>query len=178
MDSKVLGRAWDGQDLNTKMNQLLGDRMAASLLTSFGFFRRWVGHLLAISGAAFLTSCAHHRDVRPGSDGLHRVVFQTEDKNQGFRDAMSQAQHFCESRGARSPVIVNEDSKYTGSMDEQSYKTGKTVAKVAQAAGGAAYVFGGRNERNAGGIVGLGGGIANSAMGEGYTYEMKFKCEN
>lgn len=61
-------------------------------------------------------------------------------------------------------------------MKEEDYKTAKTVAKVAQAAGGAVWVFGGKAEREAGGIVGLGGGIANGAIGNGYSVDMKFKC--
>jgi hypothetical protein len=61
-------------------------------------------------------------------------------------------------------------------MNEKDYKTAKTVSKVAQAAGGAAYVFGGRNESNAGGIVGIVGGIADGLLGKGYSVDMKFKC--
>ncbi len=132
--------------------------------------------LLGILGIGFLAGCAHHRDVRPGADGVHRVVVTTEDTEQGSRDALDQANHFCKERNL-SAAIINEDNKYSGSMDEKSYKTAKTAAKVAQAAGGAAFVFGGRNEKTAGGIVGMGGGIADSALGKGYTVEMKFKCQ-
>ncbi|MEI7972780.1 MAG: hypothetical protein WCH11_00265, partial [Bdellovibrio sp.] len=119
-----------------------------------------------------LTACAHHQDVRPGSDGVHRVILKTEDKDEGFREGMSQARHFCKEAGNRSPVVMSDESKYTGSMDESSYKAGKTAAKVAQSAGGAAYVFGGKNEKSAGGIIGLGGGIAKEAMGAGYSFDM------
>lgn len=126
----------------------------------------------------FLASCAHHRDVRPGADGLNRVVVATEDTDEGSRDAIKQANHFCkEERGGKSAVFVNEEQKYTGSMDESTYKTAKTASKIAQAAGGAAYVFGGKNEQTAGGIVGIGGGIADQALGKGYSVDMKFKCE-
>ena len=131
--------------------------------------------LLLILGIS--AGCAHHRDVRPGADGMNKVVLKTEDKGEGYRDAMSQANHYCEERGGKHAVILNEGSQYTGSMDESSYKTGKTVSKVAQAAGGAAFVFGGKNEKTAGGIASIGGGIADQALGDGYTYELKFKCE-
>ena len=130
--------------------------------------------LIAIS-FLFLTSCAHHRDVRASADGVHRVVVQTDDKEEGSRDALKQANHFCEER-KQSAAIVTEDQKYTGTMDEATYRNSKIAAKVAQAAGGAGYVFGGKNERTAGGIVGVGGGIADGALGNGYTVEMKFKC--
>jgi len=122
------------------------------------------------------SSCAHHNDVRPGTEGVHRVVIQTDDQEAGSREAISQANHFCEQRKL-SAAFLNEENKYTGSMKESDYKTAKTVSKVASAAGGAIYALGGRRESNAGGIVGLGGAIADSALGKGYTVEMKFKCQ-
>lgn len=127
--------------------------------------------------AMILSACAHHRDVRPGADGIHRVVVKTEDRDQGFREGMSQAEHYCKEKGNASPVIVNENSQYTGSMDEDTYRASKTAAKIATAAGGAVFAMGGKKESQAGGIVGMGGGIANSALGQGYTFEMKFKCQ-
>lgn len=39
------------------------------------------------------------------------------------------------------------------------------------------HVFGGKKESNVGGIVGLGGVVAETAAGTGYKYEMKFKCK-
>lgn len=133
--------------------------------------------LTIVVSVLILSNCAHHNDVRPSADGVHKVSFQTEDKAEGYREAMSQAEHYCkEVAGHKSPVIVNEQSNYTGGMDEKSYKNAKTASKVAQAVGGVGYVFGGKNESTAGGIVGLGGGIADSAIGRGYTYELKFSC--
>lgn len=120
--------------------------------------------------------CAHHRDVRPGTDGVHRVSVQTDNKEEGARDAISQANHYCD-QYKKSAAFMEENQKYTGDMDEKSYKKAKTVAKVAQGVGGAAWVFGGKNESNAGGIVGLGSGIADGVLGKGYTVEMKFKCQ-
>ena len=131
---------------------------------------------LALGMALFATACAHHRDVRPGADGVNRVVIQTDDTDEGGRNAIPQANHYCE-QSNKHAAIIEEGSKYTGKMSEDSYRTGKTVSKVAQAVGGAGYVFGGKNERVAGGVVGLGGGIADSALGNGYTVDMKFKCQ-
>ncbi len=121
-------------------------------------------------------SCAHHRDVRPGTNGMNRVVVQAEDNEEGTRNAISQANHYCK-QFDKYAAFESENKKYTGDMKEEDYKRGKTIAKVAQAAGGAAFVFGGRRESTAGGIVGLGGGIADQAMGKGYTVEMKFRCQ-
>ncbi len=123
-----------------------------------------------------LASCAHHRDVRAGADGVHRVVVNTDDDEEGTRDAIAQANHFCEER-KKSAAFINEDKKYTGSMKEDDYKKMKTAGKVAGAVGSAAYVFGGKNESAVGGLVGLGGLAANTAAGKGYTVEMKFKCQ-
>lgn len=129
-----------------------------------------------IMGLFFVISCAHHRDVRPGVEGVHRVVIQTDDQEEGNREAISQANHYCEEKG-KSAAFMTEDKKYTGSMKESDYKTAKTASKIAGMAGSAAYVFGGKNESAAGGIVGMGGAIADSVIGKGYTVEMKFKCQ-
>ncbi len=125
--------------------------------------------------SGFLISCAHHKDVRPSGDGVHRVSVQTDDKGVGGQEAMKQAEHYCNERN-QSAVIVEENQKYNGSMDEKTYNTAKTVSKVAQGVGSAAWVVGGKKESEAGGVVGLGGAVAGSALGDGYNVEMKFKC--
>lgn len=132
--------------------------------------------LIAILGLSLLfVSCAHHRDVRPGADGIHRVLIQTDDKGEGSRNAIRQANHYCEELG-RHAAFIKEDQKYTGTMDEKDYEKTKKVANVAKAVGGSAWVFGGKRESGAGGLVGLGGIAADAAAGQGYTVEMQFKC--
>jgi hypothetical protein len=131
---------------------------------------------LAIT-VGFLACCAHHRDVRPGVDGVNRVIVKNEDPDDGARDAISQAGHFCENSGNRTAAFINEEKQYTGDMKESDYKNAKTATKVAQGIGSAAWVFGGKNESAAGGILGLGGSIARGAIGKGYTVDMKFKCQ-
>lgn len=121
-------------------------------------------------------SCAHHQDVRPGADGIHRVAVQTDNQEEGAREAIAQANHFCKQRNLAA-AFLDEKKEYTGDMKEADYKKAKTTAKVVQAAGGAAWVFGGKNESTIGGIAGLGGGIADQALGEGYKVEMRFKCQ-
>ena len=130
--------------------------------------------LLLIS--LFIVSCAHHRDVRPSASGKHRVILQTENNTSGYNNAKGQADHFCETEGKRA-YIVKEGHKYTGSLDEETYKRGKLASKVAKGVGSAGFVFGGKREKTAGGIVGLGGQVADSAIGTGYTYTMLFKCK-
>ena len=122
-----------------------------------------------------LAACAHHRDVRPGANGIHKVVSQSEDTAEGSRDAISQANHYCEQFGKKA-AFVEENQKYTGDMDEKTYKNAKRATKVAKVVGGTAWVFGGRNESNVGGLVGLGGAAGDAALGNGYTVQMQFKC--
>lgn len=123
----------------------------------------------------FLSACAHHRDVRAGVDGIHRVVITSDDKEKGAREAIRQATNFCEERKL-SPAFVNEDTQYKGDMDEKDYNTAKKATKAAKILGGATYVLGGKTESNVGGIVGLGGVVADGVLGKGYSVEMKFKC--
>ncbi len=119
-----------------------------------------------------LTSCAHHRDVRPAEDGLHLVQFNTEEKGEGFHDGMSQANHFCD-QFKQKAYQVSESSQYVGSMEESTYNTGKTVTKVAKVAGTAGYIFGGKKESDIGGTATVG----DAVLGEGYQYQMRFKCK-
>lgn len=74
------------------------------------------------------------------------------------------------------PAIVNESKNYTGDMDEKNYKMAKKAGKAAQIVGGTANVFGGKNEKNAGGLLFLGGATTDAVIGEGYKIEMQFRC--
>ena len=132
--------------------------------------------LFALASLLVLFGCAHHRDVRPGADGIHRVVIQSEDTDQGGKEAIRQAQHYCEEKKMEA-AFIDEKKQYTGDMDESTYKTTKRVGKVAQVVGGGVWALGGKNESTIGGIGALGGTAANAAAGEGYTVEMRFKCQ-
>jgi hypothetical protein len=61
----------------------------------------------------FAVACAHHRDVRPGVDGINLVVVQTEDSEDGSRNAISQANHYCKEQGRKSAAFITEEKKYT-----------------------------------------------------------------
>jgi hypothetical protein len=123
-----------------------------------------------------LAACAHHRDVHPSDDGVHEAVIKTENKSDGFREAMSQANHFCEQNGRRA-YKVSESSDYVGGMDESTYNQGKTIAKVAKVAGTVGYIFGGKNESAIGGTAAIGGIAGDVALGEGYEYRLRFTCK-
>lgn len=132
--------------------------------------------LFAASFATLLlASCAHHRDVRPSEDGLNKVILNVENKDDGYRNAMSQAEDYCKQSNQK-PVIVTENSKYQGTMAESTYNNGKTASKVAQAVGGAVWTLGGQKESTVGGITGLGGSVAREALGNGYQYVLNFRC--
>lgn len=131
--------------------------------------------IIASFATLLLASCAHHRDVRPGEDGLNKVILNVEDKDDGYRNAMAQAEDYCKQSNQR-PFIVTEGSKYQGNMDESTYNTGKTASKVAQAVGGAVWTMGGQKESTVGGIAGLGGSVARDALGNGYQYVLNFRC--
>ena len=123
-----------------------------------------------------LASCAHHPDVRPGGDGVHRVVISTDDKEDGARNAINQANSYC-GEFKKSAVIVSEEQKYVGDMDERDYQTGKKISKVAKVVGGTVWGLGGQKESNVGGIVGVTGAASDSALGKGYNVIMTFKCQ-
>lgn len=131
---------------------------------------------LALLFVLFAVGCAHHRDVRPGADGVHRVVIQTDDVDTATRNCIDQANHYCKEKKLEA-AFINEDKKYTGDMDEQTYKNAKRATTVAKTVGGAVWVFGGKRESSLGGLAGLGGAAGDAALGKGYTVEMKFKCQ-
>ncbi|MEY4630916.1 MAG: hypothetical protein RIQ81_1036 [Pseudomonadota bacterium] len=131
----------------------------------------------AIAAILALVSCAHYPDVRPGASGQHSVSLAGDDEDELSRQAIRQARDYCKDVHEKSAAIVSEDKKYIGDMDETSYKTAKRAAGAAKALGSAGAVFGGEQERRAGGVVGLGGVIGDVAIGEGYRVTMKFKCQ-
>lgn len=132
--------------------------------------------LFLVLPLAVLAGCAGHRDVRPGADGIHRVVIQTDDADAGSREAIRQANHYCGEKH-KEAAFLKEDSKYTGDLDESTYKNAKRASSVAKTVGGGVYVFGGKTESTIGGLAGLGGAAADNALGKGYTVEMRFKCQ-
>lgn len=133
-------------------------------------------HLGLAVFALLLGACAHHRDVRPGVDGVHRVSIQTDDTDAASRDAISQANHYCKEKGQEA-AFIKEEAKYTGDMNEADYNAAKRVTKVAKTVGGTVWAMGGKKESDVGGIVGVGGAAGDAALGKGYTVDMRFKCQ-
>lgn len=123
------------------------------------------------------TSCAHHRDVRPGAEGTHTVVVRGGEKESAEREAISQANHYCK-QFDQYAAFVNENTKYTGDMDESTRKNVRNASKAAMVVGSGMGVLGGRKERGAGAVVGGAGTVGHIMTGEdAYTSEMKFVCK-
>lgn len=132
--------------------------------------------LAFVAISLFLFSCGHHRDVRPGAKGIHKVRVQADDKRMGARDALEQANHFCGERN-RSAAILKEKYKYIGDMDESTYRTSKRVSKAAQVLGGNLWGLGSREKtQKRGKATMLGGETADQILGQGYQVLMYFKC--
>ncbi len=123
-----------------------------------------------------LVSCGHHRDVRPGASGIHRVIVRAEEKETGEQQAIRQANHYCEEYEKRA-AFTSERTHYSGDVDEDTYKRGKAISRFVKTAGSGAYVYGGKKERNAGGVGTLGGAAFDSGLGKGYTTDMSFRCQ-
>jgi hypothetical protein len=140
-------------------------------------FMRW---LLLIPICGFLAACAHtYKDVRPGVDGIHRVVVLGDGDGDGERDAIRQANNYCKYDKERnqSAVFMNEDTKYQGSMDEDTNRTVRQASKAAGAVGVGMGVFGGRREQGAGHVA-MGAGTVGTIMTHNtYKTEMKFQCK-
>jgi hypothetical protein len=121
--------------------------------------------------------CQHFPDVRPMANGTHKVMFNTERKGEGFRQAMSQAQSYCRSVKNANAVQVSETSEYSGDIDENIYNLAKTASKVAVVMGVGGAIAGGKTESDVGQVTAVGGGVADTVLGQGYQYTLEFQCQ-
>ncbi|MBC7540083.1 MAG: hypothetical protein H7281_14765 [Bacteriovorax sp.] len=132
--------------------------------------------LLLLASLFLLNSCAGYPDVRPGEDGVHRVVIPTDDVEVANRSAIRQSNNYCE-EFQKKAYFLTETKKYSGSIDENTYNTGKGISKAAKIFGGGILASSdSKNQQQTGKTVGLGGLAMDEALGKGYTVEMKFKC--
>jgi hypothetical protein len=131
--------------------------------------------LISLLFLVTLVSCAHHKDVRPSASGEHTVRVSGEEKVTISRQALDQANHYCEEAKKRA-AIVKENVKFIGSGTEEGYRNAKGISKAVKAVGGAAFVFGGKRESDAGALGTIGGQAADAYLGNGYEVTMIFKC--
>ncbi len=132
--------------------------------------------------AAFVTisfsSCAHHRDVRPGAEGVHRVVVRAPEREVAEQSALRQAENYCEELQKRPGIVEETKTRYTGTMDEDTRDTlrkASTAATVLGNRGGSAYGSGQHGHHGALGSAGTVGAIMTN--GNDYVSEMSFKCQ-
>ena len=123
----------------------------------------------------FLAACGHHRDVRPGLNNKHYVAVQADDQNSGAQDAMAQATHYCKEYNKQA-VVIKEDAKYVGSMDESTYKNVKTASRVAKGIGNNVFMSDSPNANRDSGRIHSGAGALDDAAGKGYNVRMVFTC--
>lgn len=134
--------------------------------------------LIAISIiTVVLAACATYKDVRPGDDDVNRCRIQTDNVDGATHKCIKEANNYCKAHGHTEPRFLDENSKYTGDMNEKDYQQAKQVSAIAKTVGGAVWVFGGHNESAIGGLGALGGVAIDSAVGKGYTVEMRFRCK-
>ena len=137
--------------------------------------------LLSTALLFLVASCAHHRDVRPGYDGVHSVLVRSQEKEWADREAISQANHFCSQRQL-APAFIDESNRYNGEMDEGTRDTIRRASTVAMVLGGVGaaggYGYGHRGSRDVGTVLGA-AGTTGMIMTGGEVYEarMTFKCQ-
>jgi hypothetical protein len=110
--------------------------------------------------------------VLPGEDGIHKVVSRDIERDGAESEAVKKAENFCEDRDKAMAVVKEENTKYTGSMNEE---TRNTIRKGSKVAG----VLGSQSEpgNDIGNILGS-AGTAGTIMtnDRDYMYEFTFKC--
>lgn len=140
-------------------------------------FKQKLKNAAVFSLATFAMGCAHYQDVRPASNGVHTVSFYTEFDNQGYHQAIGQADHYCHKVYGSHPVVVSEDSSYVGTMPEEEYVRSKNVARAIESVGIAGMILGNDIQHDVGTVLAVTSSVAQNAMGPGYLYNLRFRCE-
>lgn len=114
--------------------------------------------------------------VMPGEDGVHTVISKDIEKDDAEEEAVKAAQKYCKEKKQEAVFVKTEDTKYTGSMDENTRKNIRTASKVGMILGGAGTV--GNRTRGAGAVLGTAGTVGYGVTSDrDYTSQVKFKCQ-
>ncbi len=107
--------------------------------------------ILFFCSSFLLQGCAtnHRKDVRPGLDGLHRVIIPTDDIAEASREAVVQAENYCQEI-SKSAYFFNDDAK----MKNANRTSNNTMTS-------------GKSEPTEEG---------GDSTGKKYTVDMMFKC--
>lgn len=118
-------------------------------------------------------NCAHHRDVRPGTGGVNRVVTRESSAIDAQRSALSQAEHYCKEFN-KFYEVVSEKAAYKGSMDEGTRNTIQQASNVASTLGFVTSDPGTHHKSplSKAGVVGH-----SMTSGDDYESDIQFKCQ-
>ena len=70
----------------------------------------------------------------PGENGINKIVADDTEKADAQKAAADAAREYCEKEGQR-VVVIKDDVKYTGNMDESTRTTVRQASKVASMVG-------------------------------------------
>jgi hypothetical protein len=135
---------------------------------------------LVITLAFFIGAACSTAKVRvmPEEGGLNRVVVRDIQRDSAEEEAVDAAKDYCE-KSKKSAVFVNgtgNQTKYTGSMDENTRNTIKKASTAAVLLGGVG--MGPSDTRTAGGLLGSAGTVGHVMTNDrDYQTELQFKCQ-
>lgn len=131
---------------------------------------------LLFAAIAFLSACSTAKvRIFPG-EITHKVVSTDYEKDNAEEAAVKEATEYCRQRNKRVAFVNPQNqSQYTGQMDEKTRKTVRNASKAAMIL--SAPVGVGSNSGAVGGILGGAGIIGHSMTNDrDYRSEWDFKC--
>ncbi|CAH9053247.1 hypothetical protein PSECIP111951_02509 [Pseudoalteromonas holothuriae] len=130
--------------------------------------------LIALTTTVFLAACAHHDDVRPGSN-KHYVVVKSVDRNKGIKEALGQAEHFCEKNDSKF-IVINEKVDYQGEEPEKEYLDNHSTAEFVTEASTWLWILGDGYVDDVAAVTTLAGVAVLDSMGAPYVITVNFRC--
>ncbi|MBD1582620.1 hypothetical protein [Pseudoalteromonas sp. S16_S37] len=130
--------------------------------------------ILSLTTTVLLAACAHHDDVRPG-ESKHYVVVKAVDRDQGMKEALGQAEHFCD-KTKSSLVVLNEQVDYQGEKAEKDYLNNRSTAELVTDVSAWLWILGDGHVDDAGAIGTIAGIGTLEAMGAPYLVTVNFRC--
>lgn len=111
--------------------------------------------------------------VMPGGSGTNRVISTDIEKDDAEKAAVDGAQEYCDKRHKQA-VFVKEDTKYTGSMDENTRNTVRKASRIASVLGSQSRGY----DPDQPGAIETAGSVGSGMTNDrDYKSEMSFKCE-
>lgn len=130
---------------------------------------KWISIVALVAGC----SSAEVR-VMPQEDGTVRVTSRDHDKEGAEEAALDAAKDYCKDK-KKEAVFSKDNTKYTGTMNENTRDTVKkasTAAMILSPAVGVGAGAGGGSVLGGAGVVG-----ASMTSGKDYMSELLFKCQ-